>query len=250
MAAAATDVHSAVGAVLSARRKPPARPTPAPVPTSVPTSAPGASGSAVVQSASGLTTLLVTPLVVRTHEQIIIRVHSYRLAGVLVTIAYPDGQSVVRRGRTTLGGEYLLQLPVVYEPLDRSAVASVTVSVAPRATGGAETVQTTFTVLRPSLLSGASLRVRPARVRTGQSLEVIVRAGLPYVQVHLTVLDPSQQSVSTDGSTDAAGTFVATIPVSYDTHGRSDAALLVTAVLSYEGQTRLLQQRVPLIGSR
>jgi hypothetical protein len=201
--------------------------------------------SEVVQSPSGQTVVLVQPLVVSTGGELVLHIRSRRLARVVATLTYPDGQTAEQQGKIGPAGTLVMGIRVLYVPVDRSALASLSVAVS-RGAAFSESVTAPFTVLRQSTLAASVLIVRPLTVRTGQTLYVLVHS-LPYVQVHISVTDPSGQTISTDGSTAATGFFTTTVPVSYNPNGQASAAISVTALLSYEGQTRLLGQRVPLL---
>jgi hypothetical protein len=201
--------------------------------------------SETVQSPTGQTAVLVQPLVVRTGGYLGLRIHSRGLAHAVATVAYPDGQTVQQEGWLGPRGWLLLAIHVLYQPLDRSALATVNITVTKGAVFS-ETVTATFTVVRQAILAQSFLVVRPTVVHTGQTLAVLVHS-LPYVQVHISVTDPSGQAVSTDGATDPTGVFSTTVPISYNPRGQASATIVVTALLTYEGQTRLLGWRVPLL---
>ncbi len=201
----------------------------------------------VVKSRSGLTVVRIRPLIMRSNEDLSIIMHTAHLADVVVTLTYPDGTTAVRRGRSGGQGWLAMKIPVLYQPLDRSAL--VTLSVAVMKGGVAlDLVTATFTVLRPFTLATSTLVVAPLAVRKGQMLTVVIHS-LANVRVQIKVDDPSGQSISVDGFTGTGGLFARVFPVSYDARGQSTASLGVSAWLTYGGQTRLLSQRVPLLAS-
>ena len=201
--------------------------------------------SEVVVSASGLTTVEVEPVIVRTNDDLSLTVRSLHAAQVLVTLSYPDGETVQRQGRTSAQGWLWMKIRVLYQPLDRSATAKLTVQVTKDAQ--VETVPVTLSVLRQATLTQSRLVVRPLAIHVGQSLSIIVRS-LGNVQVHITVTDPSGQTVSADGFTDASGVYTTNIPVSYNPGKQRGVAMVVSAWLSYGGEQSLLRQIVPFRG--